>query len=84
MLTDSQKIDAIVRSLHILTDHLETQKLTLDAILNELQKPPSSQLPDLIKALVSEVAAQTKRLDTVAGILVKLPDEVARRVAHGG
>jgi hypothetical protein len=82
MLTDSQKLDAIVTSLHTLLDHLETQKLTLDEILRALQQPPSRELPDLLKALVAAISAQTRRLDTISGVLVKLPDEVAARVGR--
>ena len=81
MLTDSQKLDAIVTSLHVLMDHLERQQLILGEILNQLQQPPSSNLSDLLQALVTAVGAQSQRLEKINGTLVRLPDELARRVA---
>jgi hypothetical protein len=80
MVTDSQKLDAIVASLHILMDHMERQQLILGEILHQLQQPPSGDLPELLKALVSAVGAQSQKLETFSGILVRLPAEVARRV----
>jgi hypothetical protein len=82
MLTDSQKIDAIVTSLHVLMDHLERQQLVLGEILHQLQQPPSSELPELLKAVVTAVGTQSEKLETFSGILVRLPAEVARRVGR--
>lgn len=82
MLNDSQKLDAIVTSLHLLMDHMERQQLILGEILHQLQQPPSSELPELLKALVAAVGAQSQKLETFSGILVRLPAEVARRVSR--
>jgi hypothetical protein len=82
MLNDSQKLDAIVTSLHILMDHMERQQSILGEILHQLQQPPSGELAELLKALVAAVGRQSQKLETFSGILVRLPAEVAQRVSR--
>jgi hypothetical protein len=48
-----------------------------------LQEPPSSDLPDTLKAMAKAIEAHGEKLHTMNGVLVRLPAQVARAVTSG-
>lgn len=75
--------EAMISSIHGLTDVMEQTRDLVVELMAWLQEPPSSELPDLIKALIAAVQQQGDKLNTMSGILVKLPAEVARAASTG-
>lgn len=75
--------EALISSMHGLTDVMEQTRDLVVELMAWLQEPPSSELPDLIKALVTAIQQQGNKLNTMSGILVKLPAEVARAAGSG-
>jgi ABC-type transporter Mla subunit MlaD len=75
--------EALVSAIHGLTDvQAQTRDLVVE-LMKWLQEPPSSELPDLLKALIAAIHQQGEQLQTMTGILVKLPAQVARSVRTG-
>jgi hypothetical protein len=75
--------EALVSAVSGLTDVLEQTRDLVVELMAWLQEPPSSELPDLIKALTAAVKQQGEHMQTMTGILVKLPEQVARTVSTG-
>jgi hypothetical protein len=59
------------------------QKALVSAIHRLTDVQESSDLSDLIKALTVAVQRQGEHMQTMTGILVKLPEQVARAVSTG-
>jgi hypothetical protein len=74
---------ALVSAIHRLTDVQEQTRDLVVELMKWLQEPPSSDLSDLIKALTVAVQRQGEHMQTMTGILVKLPEQVARAVSTG-
>jgi hypothetical protein len=75
--------EALVSSVHGLTDVMEQTRDLVVELMKWLQEPPSSELPDLLKALTAAITQQGEHLQTMTGILVKLPEQVVRTMKTG-
>jgi hypothetical protein len=75
--------EALVSSIHGLTDVMEQTRDLVIELMKWLQEPPSSELPDLLKALTAAVQQQGERMQMMTTILLKLPEQVARTVRTG-
>jgi ABC-type transporter Mla subunit MlaD len=78
-----QRQEAMIGAIHGLTDVMEQTRDLVTELMAWLQEPPSSELPDLLKALTKAVSDQGEKITAMHGLLVKLPAQVARTLAAG-
>jgi hypothetical protein len=85
-----QRQEAIIASIHGLTDVMETNQATLAELMTWLQSPPSSDLPDAMKAFATGLSAlqdlavrHGEEIQRFGRRLDDLPAQVARAVKTG-
>jgi formate dehydrogenase assembly factor FdhD len=96
-LTLDQRIDrwerrqeALIASVSGLAEVVQTNQEMLAALMDWLQRPPSSDMAELIKALTSAVTAvqdltakHGADIQHLQSLVVRLPGDVARAVQTG-
>jgi len=75
--------EALIGAVHGLTDVMEQTRDLVTELMAWLQEPPSSELPDLLKALTEAVGEQGEKITAMHGLLAKLPAQIVRTVAAG-
>jgi hypothetical protein len=75
--------EALVSSIHGLTDVMAQTRDLVVELMAWLQEPPSSDLSDALKAMAAALTEQSGHLQTIGHVLVKLPAQVARAVSTG-
>jgi hypothetical protein len=85
-----QRQEAIIASIHGLTDVMETNQATLMELMAWLQEPPSSDLPDTMKVFATALTAlqdlavrHGEEIQRFGRRLDDLPAQVARAVKTG-
>lgn len=73
--------ESLVSAISGLTDVMAQTRDLVTELMAWLQEPPSSDLPDTLKAMTNAIEAHGQTLRTINGALVKLPAQVARAVA---
>lgn len=68
--------EAVVQAVSTLADTMQVMSATLEEIAEWLKKPPSSDLPDALKALTTQIRDMREEIS-------KLPERVARTVSTG-
>jgi hypothetical protein len=76
MATVEEREEAIIASLHKILDVVEDIRDGQKELMDWLAKPPSSELPELLKALLASV-------HTISAQMNELPAAVARAVKDG-
>jgi hypothetical protein len=71
---------ALVSAIIGLTDITAQTRDLVTELMAWLQEPPSSELPDLLKAVTAAVGDQGERITAMHALLVKLPAQVAQTV----
>src|SRR5271166_35469 len=82
--------EALIASVGGLAEVIRTNQEMLGALMEWLQQPPSSDMPELLKALTAAVAAvqdltvkHGEEIQHLRGLVGRLPAEVARAVRTG-
>jgi hypothetical protein len=75
--------EEIIQAINGQTDAMETQTATIRELISWLTKPASSDLPDLIKALISSTSTVSEQMVMVGAKMDALPEAVARAVTTG-
>jgi uncharacterized coiled-coil protein SlyX len=75
--------EALISSIHGLTDVMAQTRDLVTELMAWLQEPPSSDLADTLKALAVAVADQTKAIQAIGDQMIRLPSAVARAVTVG-
>lgn len=73
--------EALISVLHSLADVMEQTRDMVAEVAAWLQQPSSSEVPDLLRELTGAVVEQGKKINTMSGILVKLPEQLAQTVS---
>ena len=83
--------EALIASVGGLAEVIETNQEMLGKLMEWLQQPPSSEMPELLKALTAAVTAlQTltvkhgEEIQHLGGLVGRLPAELAQAVRTGG
>lgn len=84
MVTEPDQYAALIVSVHHLTVAIRMMEETLKQLVVELHEPPSSELPELLRALIAQslntnlqLLASTKSLETMAGAMGQIGARVA-------
>ena len=72
--------ESLVSAIGGLTDVMAQTRDLVTELMAWLQEPPSSDLPDTLKAMANALEAHGQRLHAINGTLGKLPAQVARAV----
>jgi len=75
--------EALVSAIHGLTDVTAQTRDLVTELMAWLQEPPSTDLSDTLKTLIVAVQQQGAELQTMTGVLIKLPEQVARAAKSG-
>ena len=75
--------EALVSAIGGLTDVMAQTRDLVTELMAWLQEPPSSDLPDTLKAIANAIEAHGQKLHAINGVLLNLPAQVARAVTMG-
>jgi hypothetical protein len=75
--------EALVSAMNGLTDVMEQTRDLVVELMAWLQEPPSSDLPDTLKAMTEAMELQAGHMQTIGHALLKLPAQVAQEVRSG-
>ncbi len=78
-----QRQEALIAAIHGLTDVQAQTRDLVTELMEWLQQPGSSDLADTLKEIARALKAQDGKLATMTGVLVKLPEQVARAFTTG-
>lgn len=75
--------EEIIQAINGQTDAMETQTATIRELISWLTKPASSDLPDLIKALIARTETVSNQAVQLGAKMDALPEAVVRAVTTG-
>lgn len=76
-------LDALTRGVSQMNETLALHGAMLEQILQAAsQPPPTSELPELLKAVVGQMQEQGAALETVHATLLDLPEKIAEALVE--
>lgn len=78
-MTEPQRLEALIAAVNNLAVAQRATQETLARLVLEMREPPSSELPDLMRALISQTAnmniaviAQTKQIEAQSATVAQM------------
>jgi hypothetical protein len=78
-MTDAQRTEAVISAVNNLVGSVESMQETLTQLVVEMREPPSSELPELMRALIAQsqnmnvaLVASSKMLEGLAGTVAQM------------
>lgn len=78
-MKEPERMEALIASVHKYGASIATMEETLDQLVKELREPSSSELPELLKALIAQtqgmtiaLTAQTKQIEAQSATVAQM------------